>query len=136
MVAQVELMNRLPQRPTDYFSDAEWSALCAQLEPVAKQLAEYARAHGLQFRTETRWPLARVERRRGIQRTSIGLELSPEFSDSPNSQWLLVYQRWSRLWLFYYKLHKVETLAHFPGSKLGDAKVIAAVLAQVALLLK
>jgi len=131
VVAAMTPQSTLPARPTDYFSDTEWSTLCASLEPVAVAMARHAKSHDLTFHTDTRWPLARLLKTTFPWKNSVSVQLSRDFIETRRVSWDLVHQRWSSVWIFFYKPGDVVVLANYSTDQLKDKTVIADVLAAV-----
>lgn len=116
--------NILPLKPSDYFSDEQWKALTAHLEPAARRLASLAKSSRIRVSSDTRWPLVRLKARRGLRLRLADLQLQRNFLDDHCEEWELQLQEIRSFWIFHYRLISVTKVMKITSQELADNNLI------------
>lgn len=91
----------VPDTPTEYLTDYEWSFYAERLRAVEVELFTRVRASDIKLFGDAKWPAIRLSRRAGMIRELVSLVLSPSSPPMRDEIWHIYIERqrsrpWSR----------------------------------------
>lgn len=93
----------IPDIPTDYFDDALWRELTAELRKLVEWLRNEVVLDRVSLHSDSRWPCLRFVRKHWFQYDVVKLTLQKDFLNNHHRYWQVRADSYAVFSIFYYK---------------------------------